>query len=345
VRRWGEADVQSVDLNLASRPFKNDTLPWVGLVVALLLLGAASWHNVDTWFQNRTMLAELEERQATIDRRLNELERRGGDAVRRIDKMNLPALAMRSGKANEVIRWKSFSWTRLFNMLEEVQPANVQLTSIHPVFRGERGRSKDEVEDPEQVPISVEGIAKDLRAFLGFERKLIASSHFDRIDPGTLATDDNTGERIFRMRFLYDPRIVEQPPETEEAAGGEQGEPQPAESDPQAADEQATPADVDNEATLPGATAGAAPTDTILGEDSALPTGKLEKIKRRGKRKKRGDAQAEPPVAQPVEGAEPPADSRPNVPTELLPAREAGPDWGARARPLAAADDADEGEE
>jgi len=322
--------VQSVDLNLASRPFKNDTLPWVGLVVAVLLLGAASWHNVDTWFQNRTMLADLEERQATIDRRLNELDRRGGDAVRRIDKMNLPALAMRSGKANEVIRWKSFSWTRLFNMLEDVQPANVQLTSIHPVFQGERGRSKDEVEDLEQVPVSVEGIAKDLRAFLGFERKLIASSHFDRIDPGTLATDDNTGERIFRMRFLYDPRIVEQPPETEEAAGGEQGEPQPAETEPGAADEQATPADVDNEATLP--------TDTILGEDSALPTGKLEKIKRRGKRKKRGDA-------QPVEGAEPPADSRPNVPTELLPAREAGPDWGARARPLAAADDADEGEE
>jgi Tfp pilus assembly protein PilN len=350
VRRWGEADVQSVDLNLASRPFKNDTLPWVGLVVAVLLLGFASWHNVNTWFQNRTMLTDLEQRQATIDRRLDELERRGGDAVRRIDKINLPALSTRSGKANEVIRWKSFSWTRLFNMLEEVQPANVQLTSIHPVFRGERGRVKDDVEDLEQVPVSVEGIAKDLRAFLEFERALIGSSHFDRIDPGTLATDDNTGERIFRMRFLYDPRIVEPPPETEEAAADEQGGTLPAETAPEAAEEQATRTDVGNEAVLPGAAADSAPSDTILGEDDALPSGKLEKIKRRGNRKKRGagagaDKNAAATAPAPADAAVQTPEAQPVVPTELLPAREAGPDWGARARPLGAADDADEGED
>jgi hypothetical protein len=46
-------------------------------------------------------------------------------------------LTIGADKANEVIGWKSFSWTRLFNLLEEVLPHEVQMVSIRPVFRPE----------------------------------------------------------------------------------------------------------------------------------------------------------------------------------------------------------------
>ena len=82
--------MQAFDLNLASRPFKNDTLPWAGFVVALLLLGFTSWGNVDSWSSHRTMLVDLKTRQENIDTRLRALDRRGSDAVRRSTSWNCP---------------------------------------------------------------------------------------------------------------------------------------------------------------------------------------------------------------------------------------------------------------
>jgi hypothetical protein len=46
-RRRGrpELTMQALELNLASRPFKNNTLPWVGLSLALaLLVGVTVWN-------------------------------------------------------------------------------------------------------------------------------------------------------------------------------------------------------------------------------------------------------------------------------------------------------------
>ena len=53
--------MQAIDLNLSTRPFKNDTLVWVGLVVGALVLGLASWWNVTRWSEHRTLLADLRE--------------------------------------------------------------------------------------------------------------------------------------------------------------------------------------------------------------------------------------------------------------------------------------------
>lgn len=199
--------MQTVDLNLATRPFKNDTLLWVSLFVAAGLLGSLSWWNVTTWREHRRLLDDLRESQVSIGERFTALDRRDLEALRRVDAVDLPVLVARADKANEVIRWKSFSWTRLFNLLQEIQPWDVQMTSIRPVFRGDRRAARNELEDLEQVPVSVEGTAKTLKDFLAFERALIFDPHFDRVEPDNTATDDNSGETIFRVRFLYDPRV------------------------------------------------------------------------------------------------------------------------------------------
>lgn len=203
----------ALDLNLASRPFKNDTLLWAAFIVVAILVVFASWWNVETYFEHRSLLAGLEVSKENLQRRTQELDRRSGDAIRSIGKFNLAAIAVKAEKANEVIRWKAFSWTRLFNLLQSVQPYDVQMTSIHPVFRTNVRELRGASEDVEQVPVAVEGIAKSLEDFLAFERELIFSEHFDRVEPDRHTRDELTNEIVFRLRFLYDPRV---PIESEE---------------------------------------------------------------------------------------------------------------------------------
>ena len=50
----------------------------------------------------------------------------------------------------------------------------------------------------------MEGTARDLTAFLEFERSLITNTHFDRVEPER-STHTKNGEILFQLSFLYDP--------------------------------------------------------------------------------------------------------------------------------------------
>jgi hypothetical protein len=296
--------MQVVELNLATRPFKNDTLPWVGLAVAVGLLGYLSWWNVQTWQEHRTLLDEMRESQVNISARFDALDQRDRAALRDIEKVKLSVLNGKADKANEVIRWKAFSWTRLFNLLQEVQPWNVQMSSVHPVFRGDRRTARHSIEDFEQVPVSVEGLAKGLKDFLEFERELIFDPHFDRVEPENIATDDNSGETIFRLRFLYDPRVGSELALEADAIAAEEGEVAPADADSPDAVEGTLA-----ETSSPGGPASTAG-DAELGafeESGELASDSLQKIERGGSEPAQdevGGPPAEAPGGDPAEPLE-----------------------------------------
>ena len=246
--------MQALDLNLATRPFKNDTLLWSGLCLAVALIGWASLWNTQTWLEHRALLSTLRETETSLRNRAADLERRDEQARGGIAKYEIPVVKLKAEKANEIIRWKAFSWTRLFNQLEHVLPGNVEMSSVRPVFRGETARTRNSVEDPALVPVSVDGASKDLRDMLEFERNLIRDPHFDVVEPESWATDEQTNETVFRMRFLYDPRV-----------GAEDGD-KPDESekaeDPRAdADEAGVEAGAAGEGEEDGGGASAAPRD------------------------------------------------------------------------------------
>jgi len=312
--------VQAVDLNLASRPFRNDTLVWVGFLLSLSLVGYVTWWNVNSYLDHRVMLADLGQRQVSIGRRMDDLDRRDTEAVRRIGKFNLGEIDIKSYKANHVIRFKSFSWTRLFNLLQEVQPYDVQMTSIHPVFRGDPGRRRNKLEDPDLVPVAVEGIAKSLKNLLELERSLIQSVHFDRVEPEHYAVDEHTREVVFRMRFLYDPRVAFEEQAlllAADVAVEDQAPPAPHSGAGEAAIEAA--ADSGGQT---AAAAGASATTDEVEPSGTLASDKLKKIDRGGRGKRAGKNTQ--PATQPET---PPAD--PADPTD----------------PVDPADDADEGQE
>lgn len=217
--------MQALELNLATRPFKNNAPLWLGLVGSVIALGAFTVFNLMTYGEYTSKMADLSERIGQVEAKRGELERREREAQRAIEGLDLDALTAKTIKANEVIRWKAFSWTRLFNLLQSVQPHSVQMTAIRPIFRADADADgRQTVVSPEIVPVSVEGTARGLLDFLAFERALIDDPHFARPEPENTDTDEQTRETVFRLRFWYDPRVPldgreELSAEAEEAAG------------------------------------------------------------------------------------------------------------------------------
>ena len=192
--------MQALDLNLASRPFRNNTLPWAGLTLLALLLGAFTWWNATSWLSveerlqaRRAIITDLKTRHDRCDLR----DRKAEAALKKSD---VAYLKVQADRANAVISRKALSWTRLFNILEKVQPYEVRMTRISPMFAG-----ADASDVPKgAVPVSVKGFSREIRAFLEFERALLFDPHFDRVEPEASSVDES-GEVEFQLSFLYYP--------------------------------------------------------------------------------------------------------------------------------------------
>jgi hypothetical protein len=198
--------MRALDLNLASRPFKNNTLLWVGYTLAVIALAAFTAWNVIAWREHVAKLADLQDTVQSIESRMLDLDRREAAANDGIKGHDLEALELRSAKANEVIAWKAFSWTRLFNRMEIIQPYDVRMTSIRPLFRPgiRRGRRVAQENGRKSIAVAVEGVAKDFDAFWEMQNALLSDDHFGQVDPERLNRSERR-EIIFQLSFQYYP--------------------------------------------------------------------------------------------------------------------------------------------
>ncbi len=224
--------LQPLDLNLGTRPFRNNTLIWTGLGLGLLLVVWLSWWNYTTWQSESDALHSLRSDVDNIESQHAALTRREIDSRKRIKAHDLELLSSQAGKANAVIMLKAFSWTRLFNRLETIQPYEVRMRAIRPVFslgkkRG-RGRTASDATgqlEQQAVMVTVDGIAKNLKSFLAFETALLEHPWFDRVEPERYGTLES-GETEFSLRFHYYPNKLEEDsgPEPADDASAEQPE-------------------------------------------------------------------------------------------------------------------------
>ena len=237
--------MQPLDLNLATRPFRNNTLLWTGYGGALLLLLLFTYWNVTSFTEHRRLLRDSRDVAMSALNRRDELNKRNVEANLATDRdYDIAGLGAQAEKANEVIEWKAFSWTRLFNRMEQAQPWNVRLASIRPVFRSERGQGGADLSGVgrKSLPVVVEGSAQDFQALLDFERALFEDSQFDRPEPERENISE-TGEVVFTLRFTYYPESIEEPaadPPAEEEV--QEGDAVVAGADPEADPDDATEA-------------------------------------------------------------------------------------------------------
>jgi Tfp pilus assembly protein PilN len=154
-----------------------------------------------------------------------ELGRREVTAKMGIKNHDLDLIDSQAIKANDVIMLKALSWTRLFNRLEKLQPYDVRMQAIRPVFNlGKKTGTRERVTtassgdlEAQSVMVTVEGTAKNFEAFLELETALLQDPWFDRIEPERYSRLTRQ-ETQFTLKFHYYPnkKQVEPPPEDEE---------------------------------------------------------------------------------------------------------------------------------
>jgi type IV pilus assembly protein PilN len=132
-----------LDINLATRPYEDAREFWgrwgIALgalaVVTLLLIGwtVHSWRSAG---RDRQAIAQLQQKIATRDQ-----ERTEAQAV--LNMSTNRSTRDQSQFLNGLIRRKAFSWTRVFEDLEQVMPANLHVVSLRPEFNEQNAMQLD----------------------------------------------------------------------------------------------------------------------------------------------------------------------------------------------------------
>lgn len=123
--------------NLATRPFYNERLATLAIVVLTLLVVGLTAYN---GWALVTLSRERGEYRGRIERDEREAARLRAAAAsteRSIDSRGLDSLAASAREANGLIDQRTFSWTTFFSRIERTLPRDVRLVVVSP--RVERG--------------------------------------------------------------------------------------------------------------------------------------------------------------------------------------------------------------
>ncbi len=186
-----------IDINLATRPYQDSRQFWtywvtglglLALITALLVFMAATGYMRAG--HDREQIAKLQSQIAAYDR-----EKADAEAV-----LNQPQnreLREQSQFLNQLFERKSFSWTRVFEDLEQVMPAHLHVISIRPASADNNVQLKLVVGGDSQVQA------------LDLVRKMENSRHFKQtriIAEGFASEQSQTGDRVqFEIDAAYTP--------------------------------------------------------------------------------------------------------------------------------------------
>ena len=118
--------------NLATRPFYNERLVNLWLLLLAVVVAAATIFNVTRARSDSGSNTELA-RQATQNiARTTELQRTAAQLRASLDAKQIEAISADAREANNLIDRRTFSWTALFNLFEKTLPGDVRITGVRP---------------------------------------------------------------------------------------------------------------------------------------------------------------------------------------------------------------------
>lgn len=118
--------------NLATRPFYNERLVNLWLLLLAAVVAAATVFNVTHVRSDSGSNTELASQSAQNVARTNEVRRSAGALRTSLDAKQLEAISADAREANSLIDRRTFSWTALFNRFETTLPDDVRITSVQP---------------------------------------------------------------------------------------------------------------------------------------------------------------------------------------------------------------------
>jgi len=194
-----------LDINLASQPYQDVRRFWllwgIAVVAAVLVTGGLVVYTVKGMLQARQQQAEID----SIQRKLDALTDQETAARAFLNRPENRDTRDRSQYLNDLFHRKAFSWTKVFEDLEQVMPAHLHVVSIQPALS-----AGNQLE----IKLSVAGESRD-RA-LELVRKMEDSKRFQQ----TAINSENArggpgqaGEVEFDISALYVPESVANGPQ------------------------------------------------------------------------------------------------------------------------------------
>jgi len=193
--------------NLAAQPFANERpVKRTTLLIWILALALLA---INIFLYQRHLAAHNEQRQSI--RSLQEQIGAEEEAIKQgqadlaslhLDEQNEEVVFL-----NEEIARRTFSWSRLFDRLEEVLPANVELHRVSPKTSKERrGKPKDpRLQD--LIAIDMKGSAETTEELLQLVDNLFDHSSFTL--PNLMGENQRDDGRLeFNLNVLYLPSVI-----------------------------------------------------------------------------------------------------------------------------------------
>jgi len=178
----------SSGVNMASRPFRNERLPTLLVLVGAVALAALS---VEHAIVLRDLLpggsSALHQEVATLELELSRL---------RVERRELHAPAPERATLaqwsliKDLVDRRTLSWTALLSVLEDVMPSDVRLVSISPETTGS------------ELALDIIAFARSQQAALAFVGLLEQRPEFEDIYPGSLTELAAGTELRCSMRYL-----------------------------------------------------------------------------------------------------------------------------------------------
>jgi hypothetical protein len=118
--------------NLSTRPFYNDRIVRLGIVVGVLVVAALTAFNIAQVVTLNRRNDELVARAEAAEGRAQTLRDQARQIRQTLDANEVATMQAAATEANLLIERRAFSWTDLFNRFEETLPADVRVAAVGP---------------------------------------------------------------------------------------------------------------------------------------------------------------------------------------------------------------------
>ena len=178
--------------NLATRPFYNERIVNVWLLVLALLLVAATLFNVTRVRSDSGSNTELASQATQNVARTNELRRTAAAMRASLDAKQIEAISTDARDANTLIDRRTFSWTALFNRFEMTLPGEVRITAVRP-----------NVDREHRITLSVAIVAKTVADVTEFMSRLDETGSFkDVYSTEERPNEENEIDSVLTMMYV-----------------------------------------------------------------------------------------------------------------------------------------------
>jgi Tfp pilus assembly protein PilN len=125
--------------NLATRPFYNERAVGLWLLIAAIVVAAATAVNVTRILRYSRSDTQLATAAARDESRAADLRQQAAQLRARVDPRQVEFASAEARQANDLIDRRTFSWTELFNRFETTLPDDVRITAVRPRLDRDKG--------------------------------------------------------------------------------------------------------------------------------------------------------------------------------------------------------------